>query len=40
VDCIFEDRETHLNVHDAELTMRVCLAADRSGALHGRPVRV
>ncbi len=40
VDCIFEDRETHLNVHDAELTMRVCIAADRSAARHGRPVRV
>jgi len=40
VDCILDDRETHLNVHDAEVTMRVCLAADRSAARHGRPVRV
>jgi predicted dehydrogenase len=40
VSCIFEDRETHLNVFDAERTMRVCLAADRSAANGGRPVRV
>lgn len=40
VSCILEDRETHLNVFDAERTMRVCLAADRSAARGGRPVRV
>ena len=40
VACILEDRETHLNVFDAERTMRVCLAADRSAAKGGRPVRV
>ena len=40
VSCILEDRETHLNVFDAERTMRVCLAADRSAANGGRPVRV
>lgn len=40
VSCILEDRETHLNVFDAERTMRVCLAADRSAAKGGRPVRV
>ena len=40
VSCILEDRETHLNVFDAERTMRVCLAADRSAAKDGRPVRV
>lgn len=40
VSCILEGRETHLNVFDAERTMRVCLAADRSAAKGGRPVRV
>jgi predicted dehydrogenase len=40
VTCVLEDRETHLNVFDAERTMRVCLAADRSAARGGRPVRV
>ena len=40
VSCILEDRETHLNVFDAERTMRVCLAADQSAARGGRPVRV
>jgi hypothetical protein len=40
VSCILEDRETHLNVFDAERTMRVCLAADRSAANGGRPIRV
>ena len=40
VSCILEDRETHLNVFDAERTMRVCLAADRSAANGGRPVQV
>lgn len=40
VSCILDDRETHLNVFDAERTMRVCLAADRSAAANGRPVRV
>jgi predicted dehydrogenase len=40
VSCILEDRESHLNVFDAERTMRVCLAADRSATKGGRPVRV
>lgn len=40
VSCILEGRETHLNVFDAERTMRVCLAADRSAAKGGRPVPV
>ncbi len=40
VSCILENRETHLNVFDAERTMRVCLAADESAAKGGRPVRV
>ena len=40
VSCILADREAHLNVFDAERTMRVCLAADRSAAKGGQPVRV
>jgi len=40
VACIDEGRDTHLNVLDAERTMRVCLAADQSAARGGRPVRV
>lgn len=38
VSCILEKRETHLNVHDAQKTMEICLAADRSAASGGRPV--
>ncbi len=40
VQCILEGRETHLNVHDAQHTMEICLAADRSAAKGGRPVRL
>jgi hypothetical protein len=40
VACILENRETHLNVFDAERTMHVCLAADQSAARGGRTVRV
>jgi predicted dehydrogenase len=40
VACILGNRETHLNVFDAERTMRVCLAADRSADRGGRVVRV
>ena len=40
VACVLEGRETHLNVFDAERTMRVCLAVDASAARQGRPVRV
>jgi predicted dehydrogenase len=40
VECILEGRETHLNVHDAQKTMEICIAADRSAALGGRPVRL
>lgn len=40
VSCILGGRDTHLNVFDAERTMRVCLAADRSAARGGRPVSV
>ena len=38
VDCVLEGRETHLNVFEAQKTMEVCLAADRSAARGGRPV--
>lgn len=38
IACILERRETHLNVHDAQKTMEICLAADRSAERNGRPV--
>lgn len=37
VEAVLAKHETHLNVHDAQKTMEVCLAADRSAA-RGRPV--
>jgi predicted dehydrogenase len=40
VTCVLEDRETHLNVFDAQKTMEVCLAADRSGRLGGKVVKL
>ena len=40
VDCVRQGRETHLNVFDAQKTMEICLAADRSAARGGRPVRL
>ncbi len=40
VEAVLEDRETHLNVFDAQKTMEICLAADRSAARGGRPVRL
>lgn len=40
IQCILDGRETHLNVHDARKTMEICLAADRSAARGGRPVRL
>lgn len=40
VACILEGRDTHLNVFDAQKTMEVCIAADRSAARGGRPVRL
>ena len=40
VDCVREGRESHLSVIDAQKTMEVCLAADRSAARGGRPVRL
>jgi predicted dehydrogenase len=38
VACIIDGRETSINVFDAQKTMEVCLAADRSAALGGKPV--
>jgi len=38
IACILEGRETSLNVFEAQKTMEVCLAADRSAELAGRPV--
>ena len=40
VECVLAGRETHLNVFDAQTTMEVCLAADRSAEKGGRPVRL
>jgi predicted dehydrogenase len=40
VACILEGRDTSINVFDAQKTMEVCLAADRSAQLHGQPVRL
>jgi predicted dehydrogenase len=38
VSCIVDGRETSTNVFDAQKTMEVCLAADRSAELGGQPV--
>jgi predicted dehydrogenase len=38
VACILEGRETSISVFDAQKTMEVCLAADRSAELGGQPV--
>jgi len=38
VECVIADRETSINVFDAQKTMEVCLAADRSAEQGGRPV--
>jgi predicted dehydrogenase len=40
IDCIREGRDTHLDVRDAQKTMEVCIASDRSAGLGGRPVRL
>jgi len=40
VQCVIEDRETHLSVFDAQRTMELCIAADRSAAKGGRPVKL
>lgn len=38
VACILDGRDTSISVFDAQKTMEVCLAADRSAALGGVPV--
>ena len=38
VACILDGRETSINVFEAQKTMEVCLAADRSAELNGVPV--
>ena len=38
VACILEDRETSISVFDAQKTMEVCLAADRSAEHDGQPI--
>jgi predicted dehydrogenase len=38
VACILEDRETSISVFDAQKTMEVCLAADRSADRGGQPI--
>lgn len=40
IACVLEDRETHVNVFDAQKTMEICIAADRSAARGGRSVRL
>jgi len=40
VDCIREDRESHVNIADAYKTHEVCLAIDRSIAQGGQPVKL
>jgi len=40
VDAILTGRETMLNVHDAQRTMEVCLAADQSATNGGIPVNL
>jgi predicted dehydrogenase len=38
VACVLDGRETSISVFDAQKTMEVCLAADRSAELGGNPV--
>jgi predicted dehydrogenase len=38
VDAVLQKRETMLNVFDAQKTMEICLAADKSAAAGGMPV--
>ena len=40
VEAVLAKRETHLNVPDAQKTMEVCIAADRSAETGGRAVRL
>jgi len=38
VACVLEDRETSISVFDAQKTMEICLAADRSAECGGEPI--
>jgi len=40
VDCIRRGRDTSLNVFEAQKTMEVCLAADRSAERNGEAIRL
>ena len=40
VEAVRGRRETHLSVFDAQKTMEICLAADRSAESGGKPVRL
>ncbi len=40
IACVLEGREASINVFDAQKTMEICLAADRSAAQGGAPVRL
>jgi predicted dehydrogenase len=40
VECIREDRESHVNIADAYRTHEVCMAIDRSIAQEGQPVKL
>ena len=40
VTCVLEGRETSISVFDAQRTMEVCLAADRSAELEGQLVKL
>jgi predicted dehydrogenase len=40
VEAVRKGKETHLSVFDAQKTMEVCLAADRSAEKGGQPVRL
>jgi predicted dehydrogenase len=40
IACVLEGREASIDVFDAQKTMEICLAADRSAGLGGAPVRL
>jgi predicted dehydrogenase len=40
IACVLDGREPSINVFDAQKTMEICLAADRSAAQGGAPVRL
>jgi hypothetical protein len=40
VRCVLEGRDTSLNVFDAQKTMEVCIAADRSAEQGGTPIKL